>query len=135
MTRKEARNTEEMLQRLTSLGIARDDAETLRRISMTLHRWFELECNGDIERDEVSGKPYWYWTDYQGNRKPCNEPTPDREAGAKRRLAKLMARYPALQVYIQTDPRGCALYILRPGDVPAGADVSAYYSRGIAVHR
>jgi hypothetical protein len=45
-----------------------------------------------------------------------------------------MARYPALSAYIQGDPRGAALYILRPGDVPAGADVDAYYSCGIAVY-
>ena len=31
-----------------------------------------------------------------------------------------MKRYPTLQAYIQTDPRGCALYILRPGDVHGG---------------
>jgi hypothetical protein len=45
-----------------------------------------------------------------------------------------MERYPDLTAYVQTDPRGAALYVLRPGDVPDGADVSAYYSRGIAVY-
>jgi hypothetical protein len=39
-----------------------------------------------------------------------------------------------IDAYIQTDPRGAALYIIRPGDVPAGADASAYYSRGICVY-
>ena len=34
----------------------------------------------------------------------------------------------------QGDPRGCALYILRPGDVPAGEAADAYYSRGLAVY-
>ena len=46
-----------------------------------------------------------------------------------------MARYPALSAYVQGDPRGAAVYILRPGDVPAGADPDAYYSRGLAVYR
>jgi hypothetical protein len=36
--------------------------------------------------------------------------------------------------YIQTDPRGAALYILRPGDVPEGKDAGAYYNRGICVY-
>lgn len=62
MTRKQARDTEEMLRRLENVGISYRDAETLRRISMTLHRWSELECgsdNGCIERDEESNKTYW----------------------------------------------------------------------------
>jgi len=116
---------------LTSLGISRDDAESLRRISMTLHRWHELECgsdNGCIERDETTGKTYWL-NAMSGNRFPCN----DRETGARKRLAAVMARYPALSSYIQGDPRGAALYILRPGDVPAGQDAGSYYSRGIVV--
>ena len=35
--------------------------------------------------------------------------------------------------YVQGDPRGCALYILRPNDVPTGKDADAYYSRGVPV--
>ncbi len=142
MTRKEARDTESMLQRLTDLlyqnggygtGLAcRADAESLRRISMTLHRWHELECGvdgGGVER--VDGKPYWY-NSYTGKRQG---PVPDREKGALARLATIMQRYPSLQSYVQGDPRGCALYILKPGDVPDGCDVGAYYSRGLAVHQ
>jgi hypothetical protein len=59
----------------------------------------------------------------------------DREAGAKKRLAAILARYPALSSYVQTDPRGAALYILRAGDVPQGEDAGAYYSRGICVYK
>jgi hypothetical protein len=60
---------------------------------------------------------------------------PDREKDARKRLAAIMARYPTFSAYVQTDPRGASLYILRPGDVPEGADVSCYYSRGVAVHK
>ena len=59
----------------------------------------------------------------------------DRERGALKRLAKIMARYPGFQSYVQGDPRGCALYILRPGDIPEGANVDSCYSRGIAVYK
>lgn len=124
---------------LTSLGISYDDAVSLRRISMTLHRWHELECgtdSGAIERDEKTGVPYWY--NANSRYIAANDPraysrVPDREAGALKRLAAIMARYPALSSYIQGDPRGAALYILRPGDVPAGQDAGSYYSRGIVV--
>lgn len=97
---------------LTSLGISRDDAESLRRISMTLHRWHELECgtgSGAIERDEKTGVPYWY--NANSRYIAANDPraysrVPDREAGALKRLAAIMARYPALSSYIQGDSRG-----------------------------
>lgn len=39
-----------------------------------------------------------------------------------------------VNAYIQGDPRGAALYILRLGDVPAGKDADAYYSRGVCVY-
>jgi hypothetical protein len=123
----------DMLSRLETVGISTRDAIALRRISMTLHRWHELECgmdNGAIERDEETGRTYWL-NSMSGKRYP----TADRETGALKRLAVIMARYPGLSAYVQGDPRGAALYILRQGDVPEGKDADAYYSRGIAVYR
>jgi hypothetical protein len=134
-SRKDAIDTEEMLRRLERVGIARQDAEALRRISMQLHRWHELECgveNGGVERDETTGKTYWR-TALAGTRWPCA----DRETGALKRLGSIMARYAdqGLRYYVQGDPRGAALYVLRPGDVPEGASVDSCYSRGTAVYR
>jgi len=139
MTKQEAERQANMFWALAEYGISRDDAESLRRISMTLRHWFELECgtdSGAIERDEATGKPYlvteWgtRWT--QGKR--CRTPIADRETGARRRLAAIMARYPTLRAYVQGDPRGCALYIMRPQDVPEGQDADCCYTRGIAVY-
>lgn len=205
-SRKDIIETEEMLSRLADLlrkhdtetanpaipwSTPRADAEQLRRISMTLHHWHELECGvdaGGIERDEPwaieraawpvtdrarwwdgakwvrkterrtysdyekgelenwtvgragfppdgawrqTGCAVWWYSSHAGKR---THTVPDREAGALKRLAKIMARYPSLQSYVQTDPRGCALYILRPGDVPAGENAESYYTRGIAVY-
>lgn len=129
------------LNRLIKLGIDEIDASALRRISMTLHRWHELECGSgndyrswaiERENEDGTGKPYHvsYWHDGRTTRMPI----PDRENGALKRLAKILERYPELEAYIQTDPRGCALYILRPGDVPEGERADAHYSRGIAVY-
>lgn len=122
----------ESVANLEKIGISRADAYQLRRISMTLHRWHELECgteHGYIQRNEANGRPYFVSSTGSGYRSPVA----DREAGAKRRLARILEAYPHLSAYVQTDPRGCALYILRPGDVPEGEDASAYYSRGVAV--
>lgn len=134
------RNTHEMLARLERAGISPDDALALRRISMTLHRWHELECGDSneycsfgIERDEDTGRPYMVVCPNSGATR--RHAIADRERGALKRLAAIMARYPSLRSYVQGDPRGAALYILRPGDVPEGADVDSYYSRGLAVYR
>lgn len=125
---------------LVRAGIAPDDACALRRISMTLHRWHELECgigHGCIERDEKTGRPYWVsaWGAQWGTGMRCRTPVPDREKGALRRLAAIMRKYPGLGYYVQTDPRGAALYVLRPGDVPEGENPASYYSRGLAVYK
>ena len=139
MNKYERETQARMFATLQSLGVAQPDAEALRRISMTLHRWHEMECgtdNGCIERDENTNKPYFVYElggfckPYKRNRTPIA----DRETGALKRLHAIMARYPSLKPYVQGDPRGAALYILRPNDVPAGADVNAYYSRGICVY-
>lgn len=113
---------------LISAGISHPDA-----IAMQLHRWHELECgteNGAIERDETTGKAYWV-NAMSGRRYPAA----DRETGALKRLAAIMAKYAPLSYYVQGDPRGASLYILRPGDVPAGEAVDSYYSRGLAVYK
>lgn len=133
--------TRECIGRLTALGISYDDATALRRIAMTLHRWNELECGTDrgaIERDEVTGKPYWYSQSLTPGNGPHTQrryAVADRERGAQKRLAAIMARYPHLSAYEQGDPRGAALYILKPGDVPAGERAESYYSRGVAVYK
>src|SRR5882724_5215666 len=115
--------TERMLDRLRSalmcnsdpdkvtFAQARTDAESLRRISMTLRRWHELECGidgGCIERGALvrrkiatpmgpaitetfesneNGAPYW--ANHNGDRTTYHK-MPDRETGALKRLAKIM---------------------------------------------
>lgn len=122
---------------LMRAGISENDAYAIRRIAMTLHRWHELECgfdDGCVERDETSGRPFWT-SAYTMRMATIRRYIPDREAGARKRLARIMERYPTLGYYVQGDPRGAALYILRPGDIPAGADPDSYYSRGLAVYK
>lgn len=124
---------------LAKLGIAHEDCVALRRISMTLHRWHELECGceaGAIEREGENGdgRPFWHSATLYGAAGRPRRYVADRERGAQRRLAKIMARYPGFTAYVQGDPRGCALYILRSIDVPEGKDVGSCYNRGIAVY-
>ena len=142
-TKREFIRQERQREVLQALGFTDTEANQLRRISMTLQRWYELECGteaGCIERDEETGKPYRV-TEWKGKQR--RTPTPDRETGAVKRLEGIIyARntrqawlvHPTLSYYLQTDPRGAALYILRPQDVPAGKSPAEYYSRGICVY-
>jgi hypothetical protein len=132
MTKTEAARRTALENALMTLGFTRDESEALRRISLTLRRWFELECGidgGHVERDAKTDKPYFV-ASASGRRWPVA----DRERGAMRRLRKIMEQHPGLNYYIQPDPRGAALYILRPGDVPAGMRVESCYTRGLCVY-
>lgn len=116
---------------LCSLGFTPDEFTKLRRISLTLRRWYERECGidgGAIERDEEGGRAYW--RSDSGRRWPIR----DSETGGLRRLRAIMADHAPLGYYLQTDPRGAALYILRPGDVPPGYDPASCYTNGICIY-
>src|SRR5262245_36224590 len=128
----------DMLNRLGELGISRPDAIDLRRISMTLHRWHELECGdgndygswcivrGQLQNDafvyDDAGLPHLerHWHQGPGRSGPSYDRVPDRERGALDRLARIMKGYPDLVPYVQGDPRGCALYVLRKADIREG---------------
>jgi hypothetical protein len=132
-TRAEAMRIARQETTLTKLGFTALEAAALRRASTALHRWALRECNGEIERD-ADGAP---WA-VVGHR-PISV-IRDKEAGAVKRIdAVLAARnarsaHDALSWYHQGDPRGRAVYILRPGDVPEGAPAHAHYNWGIAVY-
>lgn len=160
MTRKEAMRQTRLFEVLQSLGFTQSEAEKLRRISMTLQRWHELECGTgegqtmrSIERDgdEPDSKPYLRVQFPTANGYVDRRyPIADRETGARKRLARIvdqcnkarithmtgdkMTPQDGLRFYVQGDPRGAALYILRPGDIPEGQTADSCYSRGICVY-
>ena len=159
MTKNEALRQTHQENTLLELGFTRQEAEQLRRISMTLHRWHELECGMDpyclvrgrwnqaeqtFEYDD-DGRPYLEWANGSGRRRYSL--VPDKERGAQKRLNTLIGnrnarvkpadgqtRIDPLGYHIQTDPRGAALYLLRPGDVPEGKSAESYYTRGICIY-
>lgn len=87
------------------------------------------ELRRSIARN-IPGKPYMVHYPHSG--KSWRQAIPDREAGALRRLDAILAKHPGLVRYQQTDPRGCALYILRADDVK-DAPIDSVYTRGLAV--
>ena len=107
--------TARKIQARTGRIIALFDARMLRRASLTLHRWSELEC-GDgndysswaIERDEATNIPYMVTYPHTGKTRRYR--IADREKGALRRVEKFCKAH-GFYFFHQTDPRGCALYI------------------------
>lgn len=110
-----------------------EQAHTLRRAELTLHRWAELEC-GDgndyaswaIERDENDGRPYFVTYPHKGDSR--RRRIADRERGALVRVEKLCKEL-GIYFYHQTDPRGCVLY------VSAEPLTDQNYSRGVPCSR
>ena len=155
MTKRESARQTRQQDVLVSLGFTTGESDALRRISLTLHRWAEHECNGIIERDETrQNRPFW---SNPNTGRHFVAPAADRETGAIKRLKTIISSRNqrvitrmnepttlqgcldqvldvSLAYYVQGDPRGAMLYLLRPGDVPEGADVDSYYSRGVAIY-
>lgn len=84
-----------------------------------------------IRTKEKDGKPYLVTHPRTG--KPYRRAIPDREAGALKRLAKIMASRPHLLAYHQGDPRGCSLYIVPANAVGPGESINSVYTRGVAI--
>lgn len=140
----------ELFTRLQSLGFTYEEAAQLRRIEMTLHRWAEEECNGTIQRNEVSGLPCrCYGADFS-----LRFLIADRERGALRRLGRIVgnrntrnwvanggtciSEMPSTVLpYHQRDPRGCALYLVTREQLMSHdgqlLPINQYYTRGLAV--
>jgi hypothetical protein len=102
MNRKEADRLARQESNLMSLGFTLEEARQLRRISIALRHWAERESNENIVTN-IDGTAW-----INGYR------IPNREAGAIRRLKSILNPVAhRLTYYHQTDPRGCALYIVR----------------------
>lgn len=126
----------ESIERARRCGLSEADAVSVRRIALTLHRWFELEC-GDgnnygawsIERDEQTDIPYLVRHHYHPMpARSTRTKIADREKGARKRLDTIMARYPTLRAWIQTDPRGGTIYLCKPEDA-----TDSLYTRGVFI--
>ena len=113
-------------------GMDPNDYRRLALIDHQLQRWYELECDGDIERDEETGKVYRVYGHNTPDQPIRRIPTRDMETGAIKRAKDIANRYQGW-IYIQTDPRGCAVYFWRSGEpgprtIGPDEDISQHYS-------
>lgn len=84
------------------------------------------KTDGTFEYDE-NGHPF-IERHFHASSKPTYSIIADDERGALKRLALIMANYPTLTAYVQTDPRGCALYI-------GEGLTDSNYTKGIAIYK
>lgn len=107
------------------------DCPTMFAVDSTDHGPCACRRRDFVHDDD--GAPFLERIARQGPPQASHTPIPDREKGARKRIATILAKHEELQAYIQGDPRGCALYVLKAADVPLGEDASCFYTRGIAV--
>lgn len=93
---------------LSKLGMHAGQILRAFKAERALQRWHELECGvaaGHVERDETTGKPVMV-----SSRNGTRFPIRDAEKVALNLVEKLKAET-GLHFYVQTDPRGAALYV------------------------
>ena len=114
----------------------RQTANVLRRAERTLHRWHELECGTDAGHIEEAvgpdGNTYHLFRPAgrmtsAGWVQPQARPMRNVYGPAIKRV-ELICKEHGLHHYVQTDPRGCALYV---SDKPM---TSENYNSGVAIY-
>ena len=100
---------------MSAAGFTYEEADRIRRDAERLHTWAEHECNGDIERDEETGKTFRTYN-HSGpgpiKRYPCR----DTETPATKRIETTAAAR-GYKAMFQGDPRGWPVEICKPEDV------------------
>lgn len=135
----------ECLKMLTGIGIDLDDAFEIRRIAMTLRRWYEQELGSElpskngsssIERHEKD-KPYL--VTHFDNGVIHRRLIADKEKGALKRLKAIEERYPWHMFYVNTDCRGPSVYVLSPQQIEfyklTQESLEYSYNRGTPVYK
>jgi hypothetical protein len=132
VTKKQVSRYVKICADLSEHGLDEGEVAVLICAERALTRWSCRECgdgsNWHIERDD-DGKPYEVYNGPGGSR---SYPIRDRERFEMDKAERIAKKH-GLTVYRQRDPRGCALYLMRPGDVRPGEQVDACYHRGIAL--
>lgn len=135
ITKAEHRRIADLTAKLCNIGFQSWEVDDLRRISATLSRWAEAECNGEIERDETTNKPYRVSQGCAPSWRVTRWPVRDMESGALNRLRKILAYHPQFTYYHQGDPRGVALYLIPVDRLNPGDNLDCVYSSiGIPVY-
>lgn len=90
----------------------------LQKISRSLSRLAESNCNG-------------HWSYAEDGNEPCRQ---ERRETFLLAQAENLARALGATFFHQSDPRGAAIYLVWPKDLPEGADIRSCYTNGVAIY-
>src|ERR1017187_1501018 len=107
-------------------------ANELIKISRSLSRFAEHLCNGTIQENE-DGKTYSRYYETRDGEHHRIGGASDRYKTAEKRITQILEGT-GKAFYIQTDPRGCALYLYDPKEVSPEKIDQVYVTRGLAVY-
>jgi hypothetical protein len=131
-TESKTLRTLRLAQSLAHFKLSPEEIAKLLRVEKKLRRWHELQCGveaGHVEEIGGEGSGKWEFVNRHGYRSPI------RDAGkqAEKALNAFTDENSDLFIYVQPDPRGCALYLLKKSQVESGEELSAVYMRGVAI--
>lgn len=116
LTREERNKFHERASRAReNWGMDPNDYRRLAVINHQLRRWYVQECNGDIERCEETGKVFRVYGRGKPDQPIRRMPWKDMESGAIKRAKDIATKYKG-HIYVQADPRGCAVHFYRVGE-------------------
>ena len=113
---------------IQKLGLSAYRWNQLRRAEMALHSWAEKECNGEIQREDESGRPRLYYRSRYGVFTERGGFIVDSEAHYLKE-AKRHAKAAGLKIYHQGDCRGCSLYLYKQSDLDQALARDEIYRR------
>jgi hypothetical protein len=103
----------------------REEWAALKRCERAIHSWAEELCNGTIQEVE-NGIYHRFYNDRYGCPTIQGPRIADKSEKAMQR-AQGIAKQHGFSAYEQGDPRGCALYVFRAGDLK-GRPIDECYS-------
>jgi hypothetical protein len=128
LSRKEKVRITLQMDNCAALGLSRHEHDTLRRASMRLRRWGEMECNHDVQ---ATSKVTVRYCRNDGNMSTPRA-IPDMETPAIKRCESI-AKEHGLTFYHQSDPRGAQVYVGKAEDL-RGLPIDQAYNRLLAIY-
>lgn len=113
----------QQLQTRYNVNVSVFEVEKLRRYSITLRKLYEMSCNGCI-REKLNTET---WKEYDDNRNNYQMPWIDNRITTLEKRIDKKCKELNIPYYLQTDPRGCSLYLCTTSQ-------NTYSTEGLAIY-
>lgn len=113
----------ETLKNRHNITISTIEMDKLRRYSITLRKLYECSCNGCL-REKA---PFESWKEYDNNRNNHQMPWIEKRIEIMEKRIDKKCKELNIPYYIQSDPRGCSLYLCTTNQC-------TYSTEGLAIY-